>query len=115
MSLVLAYRNRALTRNIVINDASGNPITPGVSDLVRVVIGWEGYEADSTKRVFTVTSGTPTVNGSTLVAGATNVLNIVSADLQFAAGTYMFFVDFFDNADGQWKNVDREVFQLEDT
>ena len=31
-------------------------------------------------------------------------------------GTYTLFVDYFDNADAaEWKNVDRQVFVLEDT
>jgi hypothetical protein len=107
MALVLAYQNRALSRNIVIKDASDVAITPGVADVVRVQIGREG----ETEKL-TVTSGVPTANGSTLVKGSTNVLVLTALDLVFEPGTYTMKVDLFDAADGQWKNVDRQVFRL---
>lgn len=111
MSLILAYKGRGLTRNLVILDADEDTITPGANDLVRVSIGREGETAK-----LTVTSGTNTANGSSLTKGATNVLRLDASDLDFDPGVYTFFFDYFDNADAQeWKNVDRQIFSLQDT
>ncbi len=111
MTLILAYQNRRLVRDIAVQDSDGNPITPGSNDKVRVSIGREGATP-----IFTVTTGVQTVNGSNLTKGANNRLTIDAEDLAFDPGTYTMFVEFFDNADGaEWKNVDRQVFQLEST
>lgn len=102
-------QNRGGTRNVVIRDAAGAVITPGVNDLVRVRIGREGET-----EVFTVTSGTPTAAGSSVTAGAMNVLRIDATDLAFSPGVYTMYVDYFDNADAaEWKEVDRQDFCLE--
>jgi len=109
MTLILAYRNRGITRNLQVLDANGAVITPGVNDKVRVSIGREEETAK-----FTVTSGTPTANGSSLTKGATNVLRIDASDLNFDAGIYSFIFDYYDHADAaEWKNVSREVFSLQ--
>ena len=108
MTLIHIYQDRAMERDIVIKDADGNTITPGVNDLVRVTIDREGQAAQ-----FTLTSGTPSANGSTITTGATNTLKILALDLNFAAGIYTMTVDYYDNADGQWKLVEKQVLSLE--
>lgn len=111
MTLVLAQRERGATRNIVIQNAAGDVITPGAHDLVRVRIGRQGQPD-----MLSVTSGTPTPAGSSITKGATNVARFDADDLDFAPGTYTMHVEFFDNADAaEWKEVDREVFHLEPT
>jgi len=108
MSLIIAYQNRGRTINIVIQDANGDTITPGAGDQVRIVVG-RSYKTPK----LTVASDAPTDNGSTLTAGATNVLRLDAADLNFEPGVYTMFVDLYDNSDsGEWKNVDRQVFHL---
>jgi hypothetical protein len=111
MTLIYAYKGRGVTKDITINDGSGVVITPGTNDLVRISIGRVGEDA-----LFSVTSGTPTGNGSSITKGATNRLRIDASDLEdMDPGTYTLFVDYFDNADAQeWKTVDRQVFVLED-
>lgn len=108
MSLIQAYKNRGRTINIVIQDVNSNAIIPGVNDEVRVSIG---RQRETPK--FTVTSGSPTPAGSSIIKGASNSLRLDASDLDFEAGVYTLFVDYFDNADAQeWKNVDRQVFHL---
>jgi len=98
-----------MKRALAIKNADGETITPGSNDLVRITIGREGETAK-----LTVTSGTPTSNGSSVTKGASNVLRLDGGDLDFDPGTYTLKVDYFDNADSQeWKNVDRQVFVLE--
>jgi hypothetical protein len=111
MTLIYAYKGRGLTKDIVINSSGGTAITPGTNDLVRISIGRVGEDA-----LFSVTSGTPTSNGSSITKGALNRLRIDASDLEdIDPGTYTLFVDYFDNADAQeWKTVDRQVFVLED-
>jgi len=111
MTLVYAYKGRGVTKDFTINDSNGVAITPGANDLVRVSIGRVGEAA-----LFSVTSGTPTSNGSSITKGALNRLRIDASDLEdIDPGTYTLFVDYFDNADAQeWKTVDRQVFVLED-
>jgi len=111
MTLVLGQRERGLTRNVQVLDAAGDVITPGVNDLVRVRIGRQGQPD-----VLSVTSGSPTVAGSKVTKGATNVVRLDADDLNFPPGTYTFFVEYFDNADArEWKEVDRECLVLEPT
>jgi len=111
MSLVLAQKGNGISRNITIYDADEDAIVPGENDRVRVRIGRVG-EDDK----LTITSGSPTSNGSSVTKGETNVLRIDASDLDFDAGIYTMFVEYFDNADSQeWKTVDRQVFVLEDT
>ena len=108
MTLVMAPRERGITRDVVIRNAAGDAITPEVADLVRVRISREGQND-----VLTVTSGTPTANGSRITKGATNRVRLDASDLDFDPGTYMLYVELFDAADAsEWKEVDREVFVL---
>jgi hypothetical protein len=110
MTLIYAYQNRGITRNIVINDANGNAITPGVNDLVRATIGRDGETAK-----FSVTSGTPSAAGSSITAGATNVMRLDATDLgTIDPGTYTLQLDYFDMADAQeWKMIERQTMVLE--
>lgn len=110
MVLVLGQKERGLTRNVQVLDAAGAVITPGANDLVRVRINRQG-QTD----VLSVTSGTPTANGSKVTKGSTNVVDLVPDDLDFAPGTYTLFVEYWDNADARWKEVDRECLVLEHT
>lgn len=111
MSLILAYKNRGLTRDITILDADGLTITPGSTDHVRVTIGREGEAAQ-----LTIDSQSATANGSSVTKGAANRLRLDAADLSFNPGVYTLFVDYFDADDAaEWKNVDRQCFVLEDT
>lgn len=112
MTLILAYQDRGLTRDLVILDANGDTITPGTHDEVSVRIGREGEVAK-----LSVASNAPTANGSTLTKGVTNRLRLDATDLtSFEPGTYTMFFDFFDNADAaEWKNISRQVFHLEPT
>lgn len=111
MTLIYAYKDRGITRDLTIYDADGETITPASGDKVRVVIGREGETAK-----LTVTSDAPTANGSILTKGATNRLRLDAADLDFEPGVYTLFVDLYDSVDSnEWKNVDRQVFVLEET
>lgn len=114
MTLILAYQERGLTRDITVKDVNGVTITPGGNDLLRAIIGREGETAK-----LTVTSGTDTANGSSFTknspSSGKNRLRLDASDLTFDPGTYTIQVDFFDNADSEWKVVEREVFALEDS
>ncbi len=112
MTLILAFQGRGITRDITIQNADGNTITPGGSDEIRAIIGREGETAK-----LTVASDAPTANGSTFTKGAANRLRLDGSDLAaIDPGTYTLFVDFFDNADVQeWKNVDRQIISIENT
>ncbi len=110
MSLILAYKSRDKTLDITIQDADAATITPGGSDKVRVMIGREGEPAK-----LSFTSDAATTNGSSITKGAANRLVLKAADLAFDAGTYTFFVDYYDSDGSGWKNVDRQVFVLEET
>jgi len=113
MTLILAYESRGTTRDIIIKDADGNAISVGGSDEIRAIIGREGETAQ-----LTVASDAPTVAGSTFTkgggAGGSHRLRLDASDLEFNPGTYTLFIDLFDASDAsEWKNVDRQVFQLE--
>ncbi len=111
MSLILAYQNRGLTRDITIQDVNEATITPGDSDKIRAIIGREGEAAK-----LTVTSDTPTTNGSSFTKGAANRLRLDADDLSFDPGVYTLQIDFYDAADIQeWKVVSRQCFYLEKT
>jgi len=115
MTLIIAYQGRGITRNVVINDAAGDPITPGANDLVRVIIGREGTL--DTAPLLRVVSGTATANGSSVTKGATNVVRLDASDLALIdPGEYTFVVDYYDHADArEWKNVEREVISIQRT
>lgn len=111
MTLILAYQDRNLTRDITIQDVDGNAITPGVNDQIRAIISRLGETAE-----LVVASNAPTANGSSFTKGATNRLRLDASDLGFTPGLYTLTIDYFDNADAQeWKNVDRQVFYLEES
>jgi len=113
MSLFYAYKSRGIQKDITITDADGNTVTPGANDKVRVIIGRVGKTAK-----LTVSSDATTANGSSITKGAANRLRLDAQDLaDVDAGTYTLFVDFYDGDDGggEWKNVSRQVFQLEDS
>ncbi len=120
MSLIQAYRNRGKTVSLTITDPSGT-LVPAAADKLRVVIGREGKigGVNFADAQFFVDSDAATANGSTITPNTStgvNTLRLDASDLRFAAGLYTLFFDFFDNSDGsEWKNVDRQVFNLEDT
>lgn len=121
MSLILAYKSRGVTKDITITTAGGAVITPGANDKLRVVIGREGkLGVDFADAELVVTSDAATANGSSITKNypseTKNRLRLDASDLNFEAGTYTLFVEYFDNADAQeWKNVSRQVFNLQDT
>jgi hypothetical protein len=121
MALIHAYRHRGLTKDLTIQDAAGDAITPGVNDKIRAVIGREGLlGSDLATAKLVVTSDAATANGSSFTkgggTGGSNRLRLDASDLGFAAGIYTMFVDYFDQADAaEWKNVSRQVFNLEET
>lgn len=115
MSIIYAYKSRGLTKYLTVKDANGAAIAPGANDKLRVTIQRQGQDA-----VFTVTSGSDTASGSSLTknspSNGKNTLRLDASDLSFPAGVYTFLFDYFDNADAsEWKNIDRQVFVLEDT
>ena len=111
MALVYLYQNRRVTKDITIVDVNGDTITPSVADKVRATIGRLGETAK-----LTVTSGTPTANGSTFTKGAANRLTLVAADIQsILPGTYSLLIDYYNGVDNSWKNVDRQCCVIEKT
>lgn len=114
MSLIYVYQSRGIIKDITITNADGSTLTPGANDQVRAIIARR-----SSNPILTVTSGSPTANGSSFTknhSAGKNRLRLDAADLAFSPGVYTLFIDYFDNADAQeWKNVDRQVFVLEDT
>ena len=115
MTLILAYQDRGLTRDITIQDTDGSTITPGNNDNVRAIIGREGETPK-----LTVTGGSPTANGSSFTknyAAGVNRLRLDASDLALIdPGIFTLFIDYFDNAnDQEWANVERQVFVLERT
>lgn len=116
MSLIYAYQNRGMARLITIKDGDGAVIVPGANDKIRVRIGYEGdLDTDS---LLTVISDAATANGSSFTKNSpsdgVHTLRLDASDLSFSAGVYTLAVDYYDNADAsEWKNVDRQVFNLE--
>ena len=111
MTLILAQRLRNCTRTLLLEEADGDDVTPGSSDVVRVRIGREG-ETDK----LSVSSTAATANGSSVTKGAPCTMRLDAQDLDFEAGTYTLAVELQDNADAQdWKTVSRQVFVLEPT
>lgn len=121
MALILAYKNRGLTRDLTIQNAAGETITPGANDIIRAVIGRAGMlGTDFADAALVITSAAPTANGSSFVKGGgsdgSNRLRLDASDLNFAAGVYTLFISMRDNADAaEWKTISRQVFVLEDT
>lgn len=115
MGLIIAYASRGITKDLTLQDTNGATIVPADTDKVRAIIGHE----DGTS-VLTVTSGSPTSNGSSFTmnspSSGTNRLRLDASDLTFDPGAYTMFVDYYDSNDGnEWKNCGRLVFVLEKT
>jgi len=109
MSMLSVYDSRGKSWDITIEDPDGETITPGDSDFVRATIKRQGQTA-----VLTVTSGTPTANGSLITKGAANRLRLDASDLTFEPGAYSLIVDYFDAADSsEWKLVEKQILYLE--
>jgi len=121
MSLILAYRNRGLTRDLVMEDANGDPIIPGVNDTLRIIIGHESkLGTNNADAELTFTSSAPTANGSSITKSTAlpgeNRMRLDAQDLNFPAGVYTLFFDLFDVADAsEFKNISRQVFSLQET
>jgi len=121
MSLILAYQNRGLTRDLVITDADGDPIIPGANDTLRIIIGHESkLGTNNVDAELTFTSAAATANGSSITKGIVplglNRMRLDAQDLDFPAGTYTLFFSLIDNADaGDEKTISRQVFILEET
>jgi len=122
MTMIHAYKCRGLTKDLTIQDANGDTITPGADDTLRVMIGREGdLGVDGANAELRVVSTAATANGSSLIKGGGGTavihrLRLDASDLAFSAGTYTFFFDYYDAEDAnEWKNIDRQVFVLEDT
>jgi len=120
MALFLAYQNLGITKNITITKADGTTLIPQVNDEIRAIVGKEGrLGVNNADAKLVVASNAATANGSTFTkdeSDGLNVLRLDASDLNFEAGTYTLFLDYYDNADAQeWKTIDRQVFQLIDT
>jgi hypothetical protein len=112
MTLIYAYQGRNKTVEITVQDENGDDIELAALDKIRAIIGHEGQTAK-----LTVESGTNTANGSSFTKHATVYrLRLDAQDLTFDHGTYTLFIDILDTADADdWKNVQRQVFCLEQT
>ena len=117
MSLIYCYQNRSITKDLTIKSGAGATIVPGENDLVRIRVGRSA--TIDTAPVLAVTSNAATAAGSTLTTNSPgsglNRLVLKAADLGFSPGTYTAAIDLWDNADSAWKNVSRQIFQLEPT
>ena len=111
MSLVYVYRTKGYTTDITILDADGDTITPDSNDKVKAII----YRTGETAKL-TVTSGTPTTNGSSITIGAVQRLRLDASDLDFEAGVYTLEILFYDYSDSrEWKLVSKQILSLEGT
>ena len=125
MSIFYAYQNRGITKDITVLDADGVAVPMSTGDLLRVIIGREGQlgseDEDYPDAELVVSSEEETAGGSSITidggADGSHRLRLDSTDLGFAAGVYTMLVEFYDHADsgGEWKNVSRQVFVLEET
>jgi len=109
MSVVHAYQNRELARNITMQDANGDTVVPAANDILRVTIKRIGETAK-----LTVTSEEATSNGSSIDLSSTSLLTIMPDDLTFDPGIYSFIIDYYDTSADVWKSVDMEIFSLEE-
>ena len=115
MTLILAQQSRGLTRDITIQDADGDTITPGANDAVQATIGRVGQTPKLTINKTASTNGSVFTKNSP--SDGKNRLRIDATDLAaIDPGTYTLDILYFDNADAaEWKTVDRQVFVLEDS
>lgn len=113
MTLILAHRNRKLTRDIQILDSIGDAFTIGSNDVVRVRIGKPGSAA-----LLSIDSESTTISGSTIEKNVptpgTNRVQISEVDIGILpAGVYTFEVALIDGADGDAvKHVDHQVLAV---
>ena len=116
MSLIKAEKGRGKTVNLTIYDGAGDVITPSAGDKIRVYIGRGSRLGTALAGAqFLITSDADSAAGSSLTKGATNVLRMDATDLNFSAGIYSLWFEYFNNADAsEWKMVDRQVFYLEE-
>lgn len=121
MSLIHAYRNRGITKDLQILDGDDAVVVPVTDDVLRVVICRLDELDHSTMAgaELTVTSDAATSNGSSLSknspSSGTHRLRLDAQDLTFKPGIYTLIFEIQDSADGDdWKNIDRQVFSLEE-
>lgn len=114
MTLILAHKNRKLTRDLTILDAAGATITPTANDVVRVKIGLRGRTP-----LLDLDSAAASANGSTVTkdtpSSGVNRLQIVAADMNMTPGTYTLELALYDGSDLAIKHVDHQVFVVHDT
>lgn len=115
MTLIAVKQNRTATRDITIKQSDGSAIIPGSNDQIRATI----LHLGETPKL-TVASNAPGPNGSTFTknspSNGINRLRLDEADLTFEPGIYTLMLDFLDNEDGaDFKDIDRQVFHLEET
>jgi hypothetical protein len=118
MSLIAVYRNRGITKNIVMQTGLGTTITAGDSDKIRFVIGREG-SLDAAP-LFSVSSDADSVAGSffhkNTPSSGINQLRLDATDLaDIPSGVYTASVELLDSQDGsEWKEVSRQVISIYD-
>ena len=118
MSLIAAYKNRGITKNIVMQTGLGHTITAGDSDKIRFVIGREG-SLDAAP-LFSVSSDVDSAAGSYFRKNAPssgiNQLRLDATDLEsIPSGVYTASVELYDSQDGdEWKEVSRQVISIYD-
>lgn len=109
MTTIVAVKKRVLVRDLAILDADSATITPGANDVVRVKIGRMGSTP-----LLDLDSAQASTNGSTVTANhpssGLNRLEIKSTDMDLSPGVYTLELALYDNADGNIKHVDHQVF-----
>lgn len=116
MSLILGHKKRKLIRDIVIKDADGETVAPGVNDVVRVKVGRIRQTP-----ILDLDSAAASSNGSTISkntpSAGSNRVSIVQADMDLLSpGVYSFEVSLADNADSQAiKHVDNQILVVQGT
>lgn len=121
MTLIYAYQNRNLTKDIEMIDVDGEVIVAGSGDILRAIIGHEAaLQDDLSGAKLVVTSAASTANGSSFSkntpSNGVNRLRLDAQDLSFDAGVYTLLIEFNDGNDAaDWKTVSRQVMCLEDT
>jgi len=116
MSLILGHVKRKLIRDIVLQDADGSTVVPGVNDVVRVKVGRIGQTP-----LLDLDSAAPSANGSTISkdtpSAGYNRVEIVQKDMEtLSVGIYSFEVALVDNADAQAiKHVEHQILCVQGT
>jgi hypothetical protein len=109
MSLLYAYRNRAIAHNVTILDVNNQVIWPQANDVVRLRI------TVGTQEFLSVSSAAPTANGSFINKGAPCLVSLAAADLNLAGGIYDYDMDYGDGTDNQWKEIEKGILCIEDS